>query len=284
METALVQILNGISFGAIIFLLASGLTLIFGIMQIINICHGSFYMLGGYVGLSIMWKTGNFWLALLVGAITMALVGIGIERGFLRKLPGKLFSQFLLTMGFALIFRDVVFLVWGGDPYSFPVPDFLRRSLYLGNIVFPVYRLFVTLVALVVAIGLIFLNEKTSVGAKMRACVDDRQMAEAVGINSVLISLSMFGLGSALAGFGGVLGGPFFGVYNGADFEFLMLIFVVVIVGGLGSIPGAIVGSLLVGLVDTLGKALFPELSYFTLFVPMAAFMAFKPTGLFGKE
>jgi branched-chain amino acid transport system permease protein len=284
MEVAIVQILNGISFGGILFLLASGLSLIYGIMQIINIAHGAFYMLAGYVGLSIMWKTGNFWLSLLVGTVAMALLGIGLERGLLRKVFRKPFSQMLLTMGFALIFRDVVFIIWGGDPYSFPVPGFLWGSLHFGNIVFPVYRIFVALVALVVAAGLILLNEKTSIGAKMRACVDDRQMAEAVGINSVLVSVLMFGVGCALAGFGGVLGGPFFGVYIGADFDFLMLLFVVVIVGGFGSITGSLVGSFLVGLVDTLGKALFPELSYFTLFAPMALFMAFKPTGLFGKE
>lgn len=284
MEIALVQILNGISFGGILFLLASGLTLIYGIMRIINIAHGTFYMLGGYVGLSVMWRTGNFWLALLVGTITMVLLGIGLERGLLRKVFGRPFSQLLLTLGFALIFRDIAFIIWTGDPYSFPLPDFLSRSVHLGNFLFPVYRLFVTLVALVVATGLILLNEKTSVGAKVRACVDDRQMAEAVGINSVLTSVFMFGLGCALAGFGGVLGGPFFGVYIGADFDFLILLIVIVIVGGFGSILGSLVGSLMVGMVDTLGKALFPELSYFTLFAPMAAFMAFKPTGLFGKE
>ncbi len=284
METLLVQILNGVSFAGILFLLASGLTLIFGVMRIVNIAHGSFYMLGGYVGLTVMRWTSNFGLAILMGAVCIATVGLGMERIFLRRYYLRDLPQVLLTMGFALIFRDVAFLIWGGDPHSFFPPELLEGSWYFGPVLFPVFRAFTVLIALAVAIGLWVFNEKTIFGAELRACVDDKEMAGAVGINVPLVSASMFALGSALAGFGGVIGGPFFGVYPGADFEILPLAFVVVIIGGMGSLKGAMVGSVLVGLIDTFGKALLPDLSYFVLFVPMALMMAAKPNGLFGRR
>jgi branched-chain amino acid transport system permease protein len=284
MEFFLTQVMNGISFGGILFLLASGLSLIFGVMKIVNVAHGSFYMLGGYVGLSVMWRTGNYLLAILAGAICIAAVGLAMERVFLRRFYLQDLPQMLLTVGFALIFRDIAFLIWGGDPFSFPLPKFLEGSMKMGEITFPVFRVFVVFIALAVAIGLAVFNAKTSLGAKLRACVDDNEMAGGVGINVPMVSGSMFALGAALAAFGGVFGGPFFGVYPGADFELLILCFVVVIVGGMGSLKGAALGSALVGLIDTFGKALIPDLSYFTLFAPMAIVLAVKPTGLFGKR
>jgi branched-chain amino acid transport system permease protein len=189
-----------------------------------------------------------------------------------------------MTMGFALIFRDLALLIWGGDPLSFPAPAFLQGSIHMGEIVFPTYRLFVIALSVAVAIGLWVFNEKTSFGASLRATVDDNEMARGVGINVPLVSALMFGLGAFLAAFGGVVAAPFFGVYAGADFEILPLAFVVVIVGGMGSLKGAAVGSILVGLVDNFGKALVPDLSYFTLFLPMAIVLAIKPTGLFGRK
>jgi branched-chain amino acid transport system permease protein len=189
-----------------------------------------------------------------------------------------------MTMGFALIFRDLALLIWGGDPLSFPAPAFLQGSIHMGEIVFPIYRLFVIALSVAVAIGLWVFNEKTSFGASLRATVDDNEMARGVGINVPLVSALMFGLGAFLAAFGGVVAAPFFGVYAGADFEILPLAFVVVIVGGMGSLKGAAVGSILVGLVDNFGKALVPDLSYFTLFLPMAIVLAIKPTGLFGRK
>ncbi|MFQ6079785.1 MAG: branched-chain amino acid ABC transporter permease, partial [Thermodesulfobacteriota bacterium] len=269
MEFYIVQTLSGISFAAILFLLSSGLSLIFGVMNIVNIAHGSYYMLGAYIGLSIFWKTGSFVLAIVGGALSIAFIGIAMQRFFLRRYFEH-FPQVLMTMGFALIFRDLALLIWGGDPLSFPAPDFLQGSIHMGEIVFPVYRLFVIVLSIAVAIGLWVFNEKTSFGAKLRATVDDNEMARGMGINVPLVSASMFGLGAFLAAAGGVIGAPFFGVYAGADFEILPLAFVVVIVGGMGSLKGAAVGSILVGLVDNFGKALVPDLSYFTLFLPMA--------------
>ncbi len=282
-EFWITQAFNGLSYGSLLFLLASGLSLIFGVMRIVNLAHGSYFMLGGYVGLSVVWRSGSFPAALLGGAVALALVGAGMERFFLRRLTGQTLGQVLMTVGFALIFQDLALLIWGGDPYAIPVPAPLQGVLVAGALRFPVYRIFIIVVALAIGAALWLALDRTRVGAMLRAAVDDREMAQGVGIHVPLISLGVFALGAALAALGGVIGAGFLGVYPGADFEVLPYAFVVVIVGGLGSLPGAMVGSLLVGLLDNFGKALFPELSYFTLFAPMALILALKPTGLFGR-
>jgi branched-chain amino acid transport system permease protein len=284
MDFLLIQTLNGFSFGALLFLLASGLSLIYGVMKIVNIAHGSYYMLGAYVGLSVILRTKSFFLGAVAGGLTVGVIGLAMERIFLKKFSLQALPQMMITLGFALVFRDLALLIWGGDPYTLPSPEFLRGSTQIYHVIFPVYRLFVIGVAAAVAISLWIFNEKTLVGAKLRAAVDDHEMAGGVGLNVPLISGCMFGLGAFLAAFGGVMGGPIFGVYPGLDFELLSLAFVVVIVGGRGSLKGSAVGSILVGLVDNFGKALVPELSYFTLFAPMAIIVAIKPTGLFGRE
>jgi len=277
------QAFNGLSYGALLFLLASGLSLIFGVMRIVNLAHGSYFMLGGYVGLSIVWRTGSYVLALVGGALALALIGIGMQRVFLSRLPGQTLGQVLMTIGFALIFQDVALLIWGGDPYSIPVPPPLQGVIAVGALRFPRYRIFIVVVEVVVGALLWLALDRTRAGAMIRAAVDDAEMAAGVGIHVPRVSLAVFALGAALAALGGVIGGGFLGVYPGADFEVLPYAFVVVIVGGLGSLPGAMVGSLLVGLLDNFGKALFPELSYFTLFAPMALILALRPTGLFGR-
>ena len=277
------QTFNGLSYGALLFLLASGLSLIFGVMRIVNLAHGSYFMLGGYVGLSVAWRTGSYVLALVVGALVIALVGVVMERAFLRRLPGQTLGQVLMTIGFALIFQDVALLIWGGDPYTIRVPASLSGVLTAGPGRFPVYRVFIVAVAVAVGALLWLALDRTRVGAMIRAAVDDAEMAQCVGIRVPRVSLGVYALGAALAAFGGVVGAGFLGVYPGLDFEILPYAFVVVIVGGLGSLPGAMVGSLMVGLLDNFGKALFPELSYFTLFAPMALILALKPTGLFGR-
>jgi branched-chain amino acid transport system permease protein len=277
------QAFNGLSYGALLFLLASGLSLIFGVMRVVNLAHGSYFMLGGYVGLSVVWRTGSYPLALLCGALALALVGVGMQRLFLSRLPGQTLGQVLMTIGFALIFQDLALLVWGGDPYTIPVPTALQGVVSAGGLRFPRYRIFIVLVAIVVGALLWLGLDRTRVGAMIRASVDDAEMAQGVGIRTPRVSLAVFALGAALAALGGVIGGGFLGVYPGADFEVLPYAFVVIIVGGLGSLPGAMVGSLLVGLLDNFGKALFPELSYFTLFAPMALILALRPTGLFGR-
>jgi branched-chain amino acid transport system permease protein len=282
-EFWIIQVFNGISYGALLFLLAGGLSLIFGMMRIVNMTHGSYYLLGGYVALSVIWRTQRFWLAVLVGALTIALVGIAEWNAFLKRLSGQELGQVLTTMGFALIFQDLALVIWGGDPQTIPVPPALKGSWHLGTLYFPVYRVFMVAVAAIIGLALWLLVERTRVGAQIRATVDDPEMARGVGINVYRISMGVFALGAVLAALSGVVAGGFVGVYPGADFEILPYAFVVVIVGGMGSLKGALIGSLMVGLLDNFGKALFPELSYFTLFAPMAAILAIRPTGLFGR-
>jgi branched-chain amino acid transport system permease protein len=283
MDFWILQIFNGVSYGALLFLLAGGLSLIFGMMRIVNMTHGSYYLLGGYVALTTMWGGGSYGLAIVAAAIVIALVGIGEWNAFLKRLSGQELGQVLTTMGFALIFQDLGLVIWGGDPYIIRVPAALSGAFQLGTLYFPVYRVFMIGVAAMIALLLWLTLERTRIGAMMRATVDDPEMARGIGINVFLISMSVFALGASLAALAGVVAGGFVGVYPGADFEILPYAFVVVIVGGMGSLTGALVGSLLVGLLDNFGKALFPELSYFTLFAPMAAILAARPTGLFGR-
>jgi branched-chain amino acid transport system permease protein len=277
------QALNGLSFGALLFLLASGLTLIFGLMRVANIAHGSYYLLGAYVGLSVMRWTSVFPLAILAGGAAVAVIGIMMQRWFLARFHQQALPQVLLTMGFAFFFSDQALLLWGGDPQTIPVPRALAGTLVLGPVYFPAYRMFVIAVGVCVFAGLWVLLERTRLGATVRAAVDDAEMARGLGINVGRVMTTVFALGAFLAAAGGVMGGAFLSIYPGADFDVLPLAFVVVIVGGLGSLKGALVGSLLVGLLDNFGKALFPELSYFTLFAPMALILAIRPTGLFGR-
>ena len=283
MEFWVTQLFNGVSYGALLFLLAGGLTLIFGMMRIVNMTHGSHYLLGCYVAVTIMAYTGSYVLALFGAAAIIALLGIIEWDRFLKGLSGQELAQVLTTMGLALIFQDLALITWGGDPYNVRVPAVLSGRYQLGMFFFPVYRIFIIVVAAAVALILWAVVERTRVGAQMRAAVDDAEMARGVGINVSVLSLGVFALGAALAAVAGVVAGGFLGVYPGADFEILSYAFVVVIVGGMGSLKGALFGSVMVGLLDNFGKALLPELSYFTLFAPMAAILAIRPTGLFGR-
>jgi branched-chain amino acid transport system permease protein len=283
MEFWVTQLFNGVSYGALLFLLAGGLSLIFGMMRIVNMTHGSHYLLGCYVAVTVMAYTGSYVLALLGAAAIIAVLGIIEWDRFLKGLSGQELAQVLTTMGLALIFQDLALITWGGDPYNVRVPALLSGRYQLGMFFFPVYRVFIIVVAAAVALILWAVVERTRVGAQMRAAVDDSEMARGVGINVSVLSLGVFALGAALAAVAGVVAGGFLGVYPGADFEILSYAFVVVIVGGMGSLKGALVGSVLVGLLDNFGKALLPELSYFTLFAPMAAILAIRPTGLFGR-
>ncbi len=279
----LFQLMNGITFAALLFLLASGFTLIFGLMRVVSLTHGAFYLVGGYVGLTVIRLTGNFFIGLIVAAIVIGLLGILIERGLLRFVRGETLPQVLLTIGLAFIMGDASLVIWGGDPVSIPPPEFLRGSITVGPLTYPRYRFFVVFVGVLVAAILWVLQAKTRLGAIIRAGVDDIEMVDALGINIKLVFSGVFLVGAALAGLTGVMGGPFLSLYPGADSEILLFGLVVVIIGGLGSLEGAIVGSLVVGLLDTFGKALFPELSYFTIFGPMAIMLALRPRGLFGR-
>jgi len=278
------QTLNGLFSAALLFLIASGLTLVFGVMRIVNIAHGSFYMLGVYIAYTVIARTQSLFLGTLAAVLIVACTGFAVERLFLRRFASQPLAQMMITMGFALLFRDAAFMIWGGDPFTLAYPVALRGSTSASDIVFPIYRLFVMAVSAVIGVLLWTLNEKTLVGARLRAVVDDPEMAAATGINVALLSGGVFAAGAGLAAFGGVMGGPILGGYAGMDLDLLPMAFVVVIVGGMGSLKGALVGSIAVGLIDNFGKALVPELSYFTLFAPMAIVLAVKPTGLYGRE
>jgi branched-chain amino acid transport system permease protein len=279
------QLLNGLSFGMLLFLLAAGLSLIYGLMRILNLAHGSYYLLAAYVALSVARITGSLLAAALVGIAAVVTLGVAMERLFLRRLPHQAeLPQALLTFGFLLIIGDVALWTWGGTPQALPRPELLVTPVRLGTLVFPSYRLFLIVVGAAVGIALWLLQERTRVGAMVRAAVDDAEIARATGINVSWLSTVVFGVGAGLAALGGILAGPVLGMYPGADFEVLLLAFVVVIVGGLGSLKGAFVGGLLVGCLDNFGKALFPELAYFTIFAPMAVVLAVRPTGLFGAR
>jgi branched-chain amino acid transport system permease protein len=287
----LIQAFNGISYGALLFLLGSGLSLIFGVMRIVNLSHGSYFLLGGYVALTVIWTTGKWgwttagWLlALPAAAVSIAVIGLLMERIFLRPLGFDPLRQVLLTVGFAFLFQQAALDIWTGNNFDINPPDRLTQSVVVGGLYLPLYRIFMIATAAAIGLALWLVMEKTRMGAAIRATVDDAQMARGVGIDTSRVSMLIFALGAFLAALGGVIGGAFLGIYPGLDFEILPLAFAVVIIGGMGSLGGAAIGALLVGLADNFGKALFPEVSYFTLYAPMALILAIKPTGLFGRE
>ncbi|MBI2297257.1 MAG: branched-chain amino acid ABC transporter permease [Betaproteobacteria bacterium] len=279
-----IQAFNGVSYGALLFLLASGLSLIFGVMRIVNLAHGSFFLLGGYVALTVIWTTNSWLLALPVAALVIGVVGLLMERVFLRPLGFDPLRQVLLTVGFAYLFQQAALDIWGGDNLDIVPPGMLKESAVVGGVYFPMYRVFMIGMAVVMGLILWLTMEKTRMGAMIRATVDDSEMARGVGIDTSRVSMFIFALGAFLAALGGVIGGAFLGIYPGLDFVILPIAFAVVIIGGMGSLTGAAVGSLLVGLADNFGKALFPEISYFTIYAPMVLILALKPTGLFGRE
>jgi branched-chain amino acid transport system permease protein len=283
MEFWIIQSLNTLSFAMLLFILCAGLSLIFGLMNILNLAHGSCYLIGAYVALSTLQVSGSFLLAIVAGTSAGGAIGFLLQRFLLQRVYGKRLLQVLLTFGCMFIIGDLAIIIWGADPTMLDKPDILSGAFFMGPIIFPKYRLFVIIIGLLIGLGLWIFQEKTKWGAILRAGVDDEQMARAVGINVPLLFTCVFVIGTALTGLSGVLGGPFVGVYPGVDLEVLLLAVVVIIVGGLGSMKGAFLGSIIVAFLDNFGKALFPELAMFTIFAPMAIILAFKPTGLWGR-
>ncbi len=268
----------------LLFLLASGLTLMYGLMDIVNLAHGSYFMFGAYVGLSVARATGNFLLAALAGGAAVGVIGIVMERFFLRQLHKEVLGQVLLTFGFVYIFMDISLWIWGGFPQSIAAPTILAGSVKIMGMSFPIYRLAIIAIGLMIAVGLWLFQEKTRIGSIIRAGVDDKEMVTGVGINIGVIFTLVFVLGAFLAGFGGVIGGPMQGVYPGLDLEILIVALVVVVVGGLGSLPGALLGAMMIGIVDTVIRALFPGLAMFAVFMLMAIVLLVRPAGLLGKK
>ena len=279
----LFQLLNGLTFAALLFVVASGFTLIFGLLRIVNLAHGALYLLGGYIGYAVAVGTGSFLLGIFAAMACVAIVGLALDQGLLRFVRGFELRQVLLTLGVAFIINDLGLLAWGGDTFTVPVPEALRGAVRFAGVFYPKYRLFVLALGVVVFVLLWLLLNRTRLGALIRAGVDDAETLEAMGINIRRIFLVTFMLGSALAGLGGMVGGAFLTLYPGADSEILVFSLAVVIIGGRGSLGGAAIGALLVGLLNSVGQVMFPELAYFVIFGPMALILAFRPLGLFGK-
>jgi len=283
-ELVFQQALNGLSFGALLFILASGLSLVFGMMDVVNLAHGAFYMLGAYVALSVVQFTGSFWLALLVAPLALALLGLVLEPLLLRRLRGRHLDQVLLTIGVSLVIVDVIGQVWGREVRSLSAPAGLDGSVALIGGVYPVYRLFVIGFGAALAAAMAVIYRRTKIGMLIRAGVEDAQMLGALGVDTNRLFAATFATGAALAGLAGVIAAPVFGVQPGMDTDpGLLYSLVVVVVGGLGTLSGAVAGSVLVGPADTFGKVLFQDVALAVIFAIVALVLLLKPTGLLGR-
>jgi len=283
--SAILQAINGTSLAALLFLVASGFTVTFGLMRVVNMAYGAYYLLGGYVGLSIVQATGSFALAIVGGGVAIVILGYVVDRFLIRYTAENHLAQVLLTVGIAFVIGDVALKIWGGDSLKVPVPVALRGAMELpGGLVYPTYRFVMIAFSLAVAGTLWLLYTRTQIGAVVRAGVDDREQVSATGINVDRLFVVVSALASFLVGMAGVVGGAFLTLYPGAEWEILIVALVVVIVGGLGSLGGAMVGALVVGWLDAYGRWLLPEFSYFVLFGPMAVLLLFRPRGIAGKE
>jgi len=278
------QALNGLSYGVLLFLLSVGLTLIFGMLDIVNLAHGSFYMLGAYAGLALIAATGSFWLALLLAPLVVGLIGALVERTCLRPLYRRSpLDQVLLTFGFIYVFEDAVKWTWGGRIRSIPSPDLFSGSVTVFGATVPSYRLFVIAFGLAMAVALWLLIERTRLGAIVRAGVFDAEMTAGMGINIDRVFTGVFAGGTALAGLSGVIAGPIQSAYPPMGAGILIPALIVVVVGGLGSLKGSLAGSLIIGQAETFGKAWLPGFSMLIIYVVMALVLLMRPHGLFGR-
>jgi branched-chain amino acid transport system permease protein len=274
---------NSIALGGLLFLLSAGFSLIFGLMRIPNLMHGSFFMLGAYLGTTFLARGINFWVAALLSAAAMVVIGGVIERFLLRRLAGQELAQVLLTLGLSFIVADLCLMIWTGDPIQPATPPDVRGAVNAFGMFFPIYRLVIVAIAVVIAIALWIMIDWTRLGAMIRAGVDDAPIARVVGIKVSQLFTLIFCLGAALAAFGGVVGAPYLSVYPGLDAEMLPLALIVVILGGTGSLLGALVGSFIIGFLYNFGQAMFPDLAYVILFLPMLLVLVLRPQGLFGR-
>ena len=280
----LAQALNGLAYGVLLFLLSVGLTLIFGMLDVVNLAHGSFYMLGTYAGLTLIAATGSFWLAVVVAPLVVGGVGALVERGLLRPLYGRSpLDQVLLTFGLIYLLEDLVKWIWGGRIRSIAPPALLDGSVRLGTVTIPSYRLFVIVFGLVMAVLLWLLVEKTRLGAIIRAGVFDAEMTAGMGIDVRRVFTLVFALGTALGGLSGVIAGPIQSAHPSMGVSILIPALIVVVVGGLGSLKGSLVGSLLIGQAETFGKAWLPGVSMLMIYLVMALIVLLRPQGLFGR-
>jgi branched-chain amino acid transport system permease protein len=274
--------LNGITLGAMLFMLASGFTLIYGLMRLLNLSHGAVFLWGGYISVTLAAVTGNYLVGLLAAAVVVTVGGLGVERLLIRRVQGEILGEVLLTVAIGLILADLALVLWGGHPRNVPMPESLRGSLpVLGSRV-PWFRVVVVISAISVMIGFWYAWSRTKVGAMIRACVDDREMVQAVGINTQRVYQGVWAVGLFLTAVAGAFGAVLMSMFPGLDFQVLVLALIVVVIGGLGNVWGAAIGSLVVGLSWTYSTVYVPDLLYFILFLPMLIVLVFRPQGLLG--
>ncbi len=281
----LIQAMHGLVYGMLLFLVASGLTLVFGMMGVLNIAHAAFYMLGAYFSYSLVVWTGNFWLCFILAPIGVGIFGAFVERVLLRRvhIHGHAY-ELMLTFGIFFVIGEVVKWIWGTYPLKVPVPAALAGSIPFMGATYPFYRLFILLIAIIVLLLLAFLLLKTRIGIIIRAAVFDAEMVDILGTNVPRVFLGVFSIGSALAGLAGVVAAPFLSTYPGMGLDILVDTFVVIVVGGFGSLGGALVASLMIGELQSFGILFIPGLALVFQFLLMAIVLVLRPQGLFGEE
>jgi len=293
--TFLIQVLNGVQYGLLLFLVASGLTLVFGIMGIINLAHGSFYMIGAYLAWSLSQQFGSLAVAILAGVVLTVVIGMALEWLLINKLYHRdHLYQVLLTYGLILMFEELRSVIWGNDVHGVAIPEWLAASIRLTDTLsYPVYRLWISAVCLVLAVLMYVLIQRTRLGMMIRAGASNREMTQSLGINIQLVYRIVFALGVALAAFAGMIAAPVSSVFPGMGNQVLIICFVVVVIGGIGSVKGAMAGAILIGLVDTFGKVVeveiagfrvLPELAGMTVYLLMAMVLLWRPEGIFGRR
>lgn len=289
-------ILNGVTLGGLYFLVASGFTLIFGLMRNINLAHGSLYLLGAYIGYEAATATGVWYVGIVAAFLSMAVVGIAFQYFVFMRMPNQELRQTLVTIGISIVLADLMLAIWTGTTYQFDYPDWLFQVTTLPVIIdineigggvllkYPVYRLAVLVIAIVIGVGLWFFLNRTHLGVMVRAGVDDRAMLSVVGVNVQMLFITVFAIGAGLAGLAGVIGGTALSIAPGEDVRYLLVSLVVVIVGGIGSITGAALGALIIGVAEQIGLVYFPTYGVILTFCIMVVVLAFRPQGLIGKS
>jgi branched-chain amino acid transport system permease protein len=284
-ETFVIQFLHGLAYGMLLFLVASGLTLVFGMMNVLNIAHASFYMLGAYFSYQMLKMGGNFWVGLIICPILVGFLGILMERFLLRRVhAGGHVQEFVITFGILFVINESVKWIWGTEPLPVPIPTALSGSVMIVGSVYPAYRLFILFFSLGVLALMAYILMKTRLGITVRAAVSDRDMVSALGTNTPYVFMLVMGIGSWLAGLAGVIAGPFISTYPGMALEILVDCFVVTVTGGLGSLLGAIVASFLIGQLSSFGILFIPRFAIVFAFLLMTVVLIIKPTGLFGEK
>lgn len=277
------QLLNSLVFGMLLFMMSAGLSLIFGLMNVVNLAHGSFFMIGSFTAFTLAQWSGSFWFALATGWVPAVAAAVLMERVFIRPMYNRNhLDQVLLTFGFIFVFGDICKYLWGPDIRNIAPPEILEGSITLAGAVLPKYRLFLVMFGAIIAVLLWLFLERSRIGAMVRAGVDDAATASGIGINVPFLFGCIFALGAALAAIGGIVAGPILGTYLGMDIEILIPAFIVTVVGGMGSLRGALVAGLLVGAIDTFGKAYFPDYALFLIYLLMVVVLLTRPQGLFG--